>query len=166
MKILYILVFSIIPNILFSQSIDADAVFCAAGNYKIDGYAQISWTLGDCQTKTFKSSNIILTQGFLQSRIIITGIQNPNNTDNSIQMKCFPNPVQNILQIEIAETINEKLILELYSSDGKIMQTKLIQPNDKHAEIDFSPYQHGMYILKATSQNKAEVQSFKILYQD
>jgi len=165
MKILCIFVFSIIPKILFSQSLDADAIFCAAGNYKIDGYAQISWTLGDCQIKTFKSSDAILTQGFLQSRMTITGIQNLN-TDKAIQMKCFPNPVLNILQIEIAETINEQLILELYSSDGKMLQTKIIQPKDKHAEIDFSPYQHGMYILKATSQNKAMVQSFKILYQD
>jgi hypothetical protein len=166
MKILCIFVFSIIPKILFSQSIDADAILSSAGNNKVEGYAQISWTLGDFQVKTFKNSDVILTQGFLQSRIIITGIQNPNKTDNAIQMKCFPNPVQNILQIEIAETINEQLILELYSSDGKIMQTKLIQPNDKHAEIDFSLYQHGMYILKAISQNKTMVQSFKILYQD
>jgi hypothetical protein len=166
MKILYIFVLSIIPKILFSQSIDADAVFCASDNLKIPGYAQISWTIGDCQIKTLKNSSAVLTQGFLQSRIIITGIQNPNITDKAIQMKCFPNPVQNILQIEIAETINEQLIIELYSSDGKIMQTKLIQPNDKHAEIDFSPYQHGIYILKAISQNKSMVQSFKILYQD
>lgn len=69
------------------------------------------------------------------------------------QIKVYPNPVRDILQLESAEKI---LKAEVYSIDGQLLKTT-VESN----KIDFSPYSKGLYLIKIFT--KAGVQTQKII---
>ena len=165
MKILYLLVFSIIPGCLLSQTLSPSSIFCATGNYKKEGYAQISWTIGDLQVKTYKSPDetLVLTQGFIQNKFTITSIYQKKK--GNLNIKFFPNPVKDILHIEWQNEKQFPIEIELFSLDGKILTSKILNPTDSNTEIDFNSFQHGIYILKAKSNKESIIQSYKILYE-
>jgi hypothetical protein len=167
MKILYALVFCLIPQIIFSQTLSPEAIFCSSDTHVEKGYGQISWTLGDAQTNKFEDidSLNILTQGFLQSRIEILGVKNIANNEN-IQVKLFPNPVIDILKIELLADHKEQIIFELFSVDGKVLTSNIMQASDRNTQIDFSKFQYGLYFLRASTSKKTFSQTYKILYQE
>jgi hypothetical protein len=169
MKKLSLLVLILFPIHAYSQTLKAgilnpEAIFCAADNRKNDN-AQISWTLGDNQIKTYEKSSAILTQGFLQSKITITSVNKIIDNGN-LTVNFFPNPVKDILQVNIDVKKPEQLNLSLYTIDGKMVLSKTLEPLNNKTTIDFSPYPKGIYLLKAVSENKSLVQTFKIIYQE
>jgi hypothetical protein len=165
MKTIVLILIVLFPVISSSQTLCPESIFSAADNRKVEGYAQISWTLGDCQIKTFKSDDAIITSGFLQTRLTITGIENFQSDDN-YSIKLYPNPVKDILNIEFSPNRQNQIILDLYSADGKILMSKIIESNEKKIDLDFTRYSSGLYLLKACSSDNFPIKTVRILVQD
>ena len=74
---------------------------------------------------------------------------NLNTLDQQLSdLLFYPNPVVNILNIEIPN-IPEELYFELYSVDGRKLAENILTP-----EIDFSTYSAGIYLMEIYNKSK------------
>jgi hypothetical protein len=168
MKKSVVLVLFMIPLISFSQTLSPEGVFCSGGNHLIEAYGQISWTLGDNQIRTYKNSTAVVTQGFLQTRITITEIKDIENFGNirDLNVKIYPNPVVDHLQIEKESEINQKIIIDLVDLEGKKLYTNQMNPNEQKIFIDFNQFQGGVYLLKISTINQVLIKTYKVIYEN
>ncbi len=75
----------------------------------------------------------------------VTGI---NETANANNFKVFPNPSQDIIQVNIPNP-NQNFSIEVYSAFGQL----LLKTNDKTI-IDISNFTHGIYIITVKQDDK------------
>ena len=65
------------------------------------------------------------------------------------QVRIFPNPASNIVNISSNEVIN---CIEIYTYEGKLMCTKQLAGHYK-TELDVSYFTQGIYIIKMMTEN-------------
>ncbi len=114
----------------------------------------------------FVNQNIVYTSGYSIYKMT-DNLSNPNynqTENNFLNIKVAPNPIKDILNIEIDFLNPDNLFIELYSGEGKFI-TKLsresgIQKGLKKYSFDF-PYQSGVYFLNFHSNSGR--QSVKII---
>lgn len=82
----------------------------------------------------------------------ITTIVLANNSYDFKNLKMFPNPVTNILNLENSEKIESISISNLLGQE--LINQK---NNDLKAQIDMSSFQNGAYLVKVNSENAAQV---------
>jgi hypothetical protein len=76
--------------------------------------------------------------------------------DEITSVYLYPNPVNDILNLEIVNTGNEDITIELYTLDGKLISVKHY-PNNPSGIIDqinMSSLPYGSYLIKASKNNK------------
>lgn len=64
--------------------------------------------------------------------------------------KVFPNPVQNILNVQNNQTNIQEV--QLFDITGRLLRS--VQPESNIANVDFSSLSNGIYLLKVTSEGK------------
>ena len=80
---------------------------------------------------------------------IATGIEDPTTTE---EIKIYPIPVTDYLNIEYKTGTEKRIYRELYSIDGKLIYNDKIEVAGEQIDrIDFSRYASGMYILQQTT---------------
>jgi hypothetical protein len=107
-----------------------------------------------------------MTQGFLQTRddnIISIGDLNP---DELIKIKFYPNPVKDLLNIELSDINKEQIIFDFYTVEGKKLFTQKLQPFQKQTHINLQGCKPGIYILKASYSNGKSAESNQIIVQE
>ncbi|MES2286984.1 MAG: T9SS type A sorting domain-containing protein [Bacteroidota bacterium] len=123
-------------------------IISSAGNSFTNGSNQLDWTLGEPTTSTLNDGTNILTQGFHQSNLNITSV---DNFDDTYALTIFPNPAIDLIQIQF-EKANENNLIELYSTEGKLLLTQ--SSNYKTlCQIDMSMYDIGTYLIKINNKN-------------
>ncbi len=73
----------------------------------------------------------------------------------TLQFEIFPNPAQNIIQIQCSEFKTESGIIEILSLDGKKILEKEIETGIENIELDLSNLKNGMYLCKITIDNRS-----------
>jgi hypothetical protein len=74
---------------------------------------------------------------------------------NDLEVSAYPNPVQNQLNIRLANSNRGYLNLTLFDSNGKVIITKTEnQNNNSDYQFDVSNLNTGLYLLKITSDGK------------
>ncbi len=58
----------------------------------------------------------------------------------------YPNPFSTYIYISVNKIKNDSYYLEIYNSEGEVIETKTISKND--SKLDFSMYNNGLYIFK------------------
>ncbi len=160
MKKIYLLSIIFVFHVLsYGQILSPTALVSSGGNFA-NSSAQISWTLGDFQTKTYAKETLLLTQGFLQSNITVTSVLELDNSEK-IHVNVYPNPVSTYVNMEIINKDNKKLSWQLINQSGNII--KIDDINNTHVKIDFRAYQTGVYYLKTFSKDGTYLKIFKIL---
>ncbi len=154
----------IFPIICFSQTITPNAMVSSAVEYT-DSIAdiQISWTLGDFQTDTYTKDQLTVTQGFLQSNFNITSVVKFEDFSN-IELKVFPNPVVDILNIQVKSENKQEIVWELINQYGSIIKTSREYQNNQKYQINFTSFESGIYFIRTFSKDGAYVKIFKIVY--
>lgn len=93
--------------ILFTASISIQAqqleVAAAAGDFCENSSGSLSWTLGEVAIETLVGANLILTQGFQQSKLTVTTIDDMQLL--GIELSVFPNPTNSHLFIDIKKKL-------------------------------------------------------------
>ena len=98
-------------------------------------------------------------QTFSYEMRIINSLLSVPEFDTNIQVKIYPNPVEDVLNIEI-DNYDSITDLNIYSTTGKIVFSKK-QFDNKKTSIDISNISQGLYFLRIFGANKLD--TFKIL---
>ena len=81
-----------------AQSISPEVV-ATSGEHFQNGTSQLSWTLGEVMIDTYSAGGTIVTQGFHQTQLTVTSIDESNPF--SLNVNVFPNPTSQFLNIGV-----------------------------------------------------------------
>ncbi|MBK7626454.1 MAG: T9SS type A sorting domain-containing protein [Bacteroidales bacterium] len=122
-------------------------VIASAGGYNTGGNLSISWTLGETIIPTFQNGNLILTHGF-QQQLIITSVE--ENIDILVNIKVFPNPASDNLNIRFEEPIDGEVVITIIDSQGRLIKTETIEATTTEKQISLQELGGGVYFLRMT----------------
>lgn len=138
----------ILVTILIDLSVFAQMeqkVISSAGGYNINGTFSINWTLGETIIPSFKNGDLILTHGF-QEKLIITTFE--ENIDVFVNIKVFPNPASEVVNIQFELPLEEKVVLFILDSQGKLVQRDIIESSLTEKRINLQNLPAGIYYLR------------------
>lgn len=144
----------------FSQSV-APQVIASSGGNGSSTQAQLSWTVGETVTPTLTGSNNILTQGFQQTYLTVTALE--DKTDLNLSMTAYPNPTADFVTINAGTQNLENLSYTLFDSNGKLLAKQTLVKSQ--TEVSLTSYASGVYFLKVTNKQE-KGQNFKIVKQN
>jgi hypothetical protein len=148
MKFLTVLSIIALPVVGFAQSVEQN-VIASAGEHFENGSVQLSWTLGEVMIDTYDNGNNILTQGFHQTELTVTAIEE-NLAD--IRMSLYPNPTSEYLNIELGN--NEKDInLQLYDMSGRLIHKDVINAYQNKYVLPMHAVATGKYLVQMQSED-------------
>jgi len=152
----------ILTNIFFlllfvAGSATAQTVVSANGGTATAAGIEVSWTIGEPITETVTDGTTTLTQGFQQSKLTVTAINDIQIT--GVEIKVYPNPTSDYVTVHFSKMMEKPTYL-LFDLSGRLIEQKNIESTD--AKIDMTGYAGGSYILKLNS-GQQPLQSFKII---
>ncbi len=137
-----------IAFLLSGIAVYAQEVVSTAGSYGETTSGSLSWTVGEPVTETITDGTNTLTQGFQQSKLTVTAINDMKVS--GIELSVYPNPTADYLVLSIDDVKtndhSSQLSLQLYDMNGKLLQNEKISGNE--TSIDMSNFIPGTYILK------------------
>jgi hypothetical protein len=104
----------------------------------------LSFSIGELISTTLSSSSLTLTQGFHQTRLR-TGV--PVITQREIQMSVFPNPVKDLLILQIDDPPGFNYML--FDVRGRLLERAEVF--DERTTINFGNLEPAVYILRVTN---------------
>ena len=146
--------------IIFINISHAQEAVVSGGGYFKQSNASISWSLGEIMTETFRSENVILTQGFQQSQLTITSVE--EHPELAFKIDAFPNPVREYVNLKIDADNFDNLDYQLYDMKGFLIKHKKIDSEITH--ISLADQKPAIYILRITEGNKV-LKTFRIIKQ-
>ena len=136
----------------------AQEVITPSAGYFETPSMSLNWTIGEIAIETYINDNIMLTQGFNQANIIITGITEESLTD--INISFFPNPVKDIFTIKTGSEQMAQLTAEVYDLAGTKLISENINPGN--TQINTERLTTSEYILRIYD-NLQVIKSFKFI---
>jgi len=146
MKRLIFILFAMFSVLSVSGQVKQE-VIASAGGYNTGGNLSISWTLGETIIPTFQNGNLILTHGF-QQQLIITAVE--ENIDILVNIKVFPNPASDNLNIRFEEPIDGEVVITIIDSQGRVIKTETIESTTTEKQINLQELDGGVYFLRMT----------------
>ncbi len=145
---------------LLTFALKAQQVVAPAGGEYTGDNKSISWTLGEVVIATFSAEDLILTQGFHQSGLIITTVEEVS--DMGFGIAAYPNPATDFVTISLKELPSEATTFGLFDSSGrKLLSGELIS---REKTLSLGSMDSGVYFLRISKGNQ-HVKTFKILKQ-
>jgi hypothetical protein len=138
-------------------SLTAQTVVSVNGGTATAAGIQVSWTVGEPVVATVSNGTNTLTQGFQQSKLTVTAINDIQV--QGVEIKVYPNPTSNYVTVHFNKNIEKPAYL-LFDLSGRIIEQKNIESTD--TKIDMSGYSGGSYILKLRTAEQP-LQTFKII---
>lgn len=119
---------------------------------------------------TEKNTNLIVTQGFLQPNILPNEVQTPPaNTPIALSdlIKVYPNPTENILNVESIENADAEISYQLFDATGKVVLSEKAfwKAGNNKVSLDLKNFAAGSYYLmirKPNANGNLENFSYKI----
>lgn len=143
--------------LLLSNYICAQEVISTTGSSFENSTNQLSWTLGEPIIETFTAGQSILTQGFQQSKLTITAID--QISENLCGLKVYPNPVSTEFTVEVSKA--GKFRLSLFDLNGKLLFQK--EAEKSVYKVDMLNFIPGSYFLTVCFENDKHLQTFKVI---
>lgn len=144
--------------IFYAFPLFAQEVVSSAGETNtIAGY-EVSWTVGEPVIATVSGANNLLTQGFHQTRLNITSVEDFAEPIPGLYV--YPNPASKSFIIRFSSEESKKEF-SLYDLSGKIIQQNIIP--GKETEVDIHSLANGSYLLHVRIIGTNQNQTFKII---
>ncbi len=149
---------------LFGIAVQAQEVVSTAGSYGETNSGSLSWTIGEPVIETITDGTNTLTQGFQQSRLIVTATNDLKIP--GIELSVYPNPTNSFLSIEVKTDKQRDFLLSLFDLNGRLILQKKMEGNKQI--IKMQNYKPATYILKVMQvQDRTDakycVSSFRII---
>lgn len=143
---------------LQGQSMTPELISAAGDHSSTTDYI-MEWSIGETVTGTLMGEFIVF-QGFQQGLYLLEGIATP--AASGINIRLYPNPVNNILHIDMADLEPSPLSwdLRITGMNGSVNQVKNIR--NLQYDIDLSSYPAGTYVFQLLFPHEAP-QTFKII---
>lgn len=132
-----------------AQSISPD-VIATAGDHYVSSNAQLSWTIGEPVIETVQAGGNIITQGFHQTTLTVTSIDETSAV--SLDVSIYPNPTSDRVIISIPDNQYD-FTVEMYDLNGKMVMSDKINRVDNQKELDVTSLATSYYLLKLVSQD-------------
>jgi hypothetical protein len=130
---------------IYPSTINVSGSSAASGNYRFE------WSIGEATSiTTMTSSNLVVTSGILQSSAAYQPIPNGAKYFLPDEIKIYPNPTRDIIEINMLLAIAGKSKLELFDLQGR----KLMEKQFEYYGIggiekwDLRMLPAGQYVLK------------------
>ncbi|MBK8145776.1 MAG: T9SS type A sorting domain-containing protein [Bacteroidetes bacterium] len=142
------------PFIGFCQQ----SINVASSSTTING-ATFDYSIGEMTlVSTERNATLIVTQGLLQPTDSRKGNQaQPANTNIPLSdlIKVYPNPTENILNIESYENANAVISYQLFDATGKVILSEkaVWQTGSNKITLDLKSYASGSYYLMIRKPN-------------
>jgi hypothetical protein len=155
MKIkLIVLGFLISSGSLWSQTQLSPQVFASQGNNFKNGQFEISYTIGElAAVSTLSISNLTLTQGFHQTdKFTIAFVEDANSV---WEATLFPNPVNELLNLNIETSIFSELEAKIFDASGRIVASYpnlRCLPGSVQFPISTQSFSAGAYLIRINSK--------------
>ncbi len=140
----------------------ARQVFSGAGSSVSNSSYIVSSTIGEAITGKYSSAgNFTFTQGFQQGISIL----NPIKEIVDIYFYLYPNPVSDILKLDINVSSSRFLYLKIIDLSGQILyQTNMkLETGIFYFRRDIKDYCPGIYFLTLNDANNRTVKSIKFM---
>lgn len=132
-----------------AQSLDRD-VLASAGAYSQASGLTLSYTIGEVAVSTLTGASSIMTQGFQQPDGLFVGIVDP--LSGHVTWSAYPNPVSEILKLEIGSSTNDELIISCNDLLGRtvlpLQYLDVIRGETSHVEMDVRHLTPAMYFVR------------------
>lgn len=140
---------------LAAASLAQSSVVSAGGEATGDG--SVSFSVGQTAYMTAANENGSLSQGVQQAYVITeeTGIE-----ITQIQLRAFPNPTSDVLNLQINGGDFKNVSYALYSNTSKLIDKGTVNGSD--TQISMGAYKAGVYFLEVKADGKA-VKKFKVV---
>lgn len=92
---------------------------------------------------------------------ILTGDINASTKEeeNSENFKLFPNPANEVVNINIPDYISQELEVEIYDNTSRVLVSKKITPENQHKlKLNISSLKPGVYLIAIKGDNSIEYQ--------
>jgi hypothetical protein len=148
----FILLGMLLSNYAAAQSIALYTVNSTGGSHR-KGNLRLDWSVGEMalvNTLSSPDSGHIITNGVIQPNIASaqTTLVRSNSFANN-EILILPNPVQNVLQVNINTGQQGQSLLRLYDEVGRLRYQKQVM-TDRYSQvekIDMTGYLRGNYML-------------------
>jgi len=137
---------------LFPQN-NKDIIASAGGNSSVADIS-IRWILGETLVPKYKSSDLILSQGFqLQQEAAHIGA----NSDNAVKVRLFPNPSDGKIMVSFSSPVESEVSLSFINSHGRTVMTGFIERAVSGRQISLRDLPAGIYYLKLTMDKSINI---------
>jgi hypothetical protein len=152
----YLLVFvSVFLVIISSAQTIERSVVANSGNSDANAQVQVDWTLGEITTETLEIMSMSISQGFHQTMLDVSAIEEVLELD----LRIYPNPTNDYVRIEISNH-QEGLNYYLYDINGKMLVFKNnINPIES---INMSGLSENTYFLIILEEKEKIRNTYKI----
>lgn len=144
---------------LYSGICYSQQVVSSAGGQGSGTNVQLSWTVGEPVIETFAGPSAILTQGFHQSKLLVTAI-NPL-VYPGISLEVYPNPVTSALQLQVKGEDIPELMVRLFDMNGRLVYVETVEALP--GMISMEKFTPGTYLLKVYSTSNDPLKTFKVI---
>ena len=148
--------FTILLLILCTLTVRSQEVIASQGNSYSNASASIDFTIGEVVIATLSNTGNTLTQGFHQTNLTVLAI---DDFDINYQARVFPNPTQDLLQVEIQNF--EGLNFKMYDIQGRQLSKEKL--NSINTTINTTPYAKGLYLLVILNENNQLLKTYRII---
>ena len=137
----------------------AQEVISSGGAHVKGSGISLSWTIGEPVIETLTNGSYTLTQGFHQSRLSSTAVDNLPTP--GLILTVFPNPFSYVLNVKVDEGDYSQLQYTMYSFEGKVLLNSKISKS--LTQIELQPFASGSYLLRISKKSGEPVKTFKVV---
>ncbi len=146
MKFLTVLSIAVLPMFVTAQSISPE-VIASAGEHFDNGTTQLSWTLGEVVIDTYDNGTNILTQGFHQTQLTVTSVE---ENLAEIRLNMYPNPTSEVLNIDLGNNESD-IVIKVFDMSGKLIHSDKIEAYQTKYVVPMSLVATGNYLVQMQS---------------
>ena len=155
----------------YGQQNIQSAINISGGSFQ-KGYYQFEWSVGETalvDQMEEPNRKLIVTNGLLQPYLVYPATTSTQPRFEFHEIRIFPNPSTEYVEINFSTKHSGKLTLNLYSATGQIIYTKEldIYGVDKIERIPVASFPQGIYTLhvelKATEGSVSKRSVYKIV---
>jgi hypothetical protein len=152
----------ILITVKISLSGISQEIITSSGDHYSNENITLSWTIGEGATETYEKNEISLNQGF-QQNIDIIPVASQSNTLQGVEFALYPNPVSEILNIDLSAANDSELSIDIFDIKGKMLLTINKSKKQQSAQIELSGFPPGEYIMKIYSKDNYINNSYVII---
>jgi len=141
---------------LLTVAINAQEVISSQGDSYSNGTNTIDFTIGEPVIETISDGTNELSQGFHQTLLIITNIE---DFIEDFSVNISPNPTSEFINLNVEKF--DGVSFRLLDITGKIVKQEVL--NQSTTKVSLSTYPNGIYLVALIQKDNKKIKTYKII---